>query len=76
MPSEYDKSVTVGGDVISIRWSGSVWVSPSNGTQHGRARDAMRAELERYFRDSGYDTDEPETEDRIEDLLAHMRQGA
>jgi hypothetical protein len=44
-----------GGDVLEVVWTGSVWQSPTHGSQHAHARDAMRVELESFIRDCGDD---------------------
>lgn len=68
----YSKTVTAFNDVLAIHWNGSVWVSPCNGQQHARAWSAMRAELTRYFSDSGEDTASSSVQEQIEDLLSQM----
>ena len=62
------KSVNVHGDKIEINWDGNVWVAPSSGSQHARAKDAMREELERYFSECGED----DAEEEINGYLARM----
>lgn len=62
----YSKRVNVCGDVLEVYWDGNVWVSPSNGQQHSRARDAMRHELTVYFQACGEDV---ENNEELEDLL-------
>lgn len=66
------KTVNVFGDKIQIRMLGSMWVSPCNGRQHTEARDAMRAELERYFRECGDDTESEEIREQIDGYISQM----
>lgn len=66
------KVVHVHGDMIEIHWDGNMWVSPCNGRQHSSARDAMRAELERYYTDCGEDVEDEATADEIEGYLSRM----
>lgn len=66
------KTVNIHGDILTINWTGSVWVSPYNGQQHGRATDAMRAEIAAYLLSCGEDVDE----DDVNELLAEMMDAA
>jgi hypothetical protein len=66
------KQVNVNGDMIEIHWDGNMWVSPSNGRQHARAADAMRAELEKYFRDCGEDIEDEDVSEQIDGYLSQM----
>ena len=43
------------GDKLKVTWTGSVWVSPSNGQQHSRIGGAVRQECEAYLRAGGDD---------------------
>lgn len=43
------------GDSLTVTWTGSVWVSPSNGQQHSRLSGAVRAECESYLSACGAD---------------------
>jgi hypothetical protein len=63
-------TLNMSGDILTVEWTGSVWESPCNGQQHARRNDAMRAELERYLRDCGEDTDAMEEE--IEGYLSEI----
>jgi hypothetical protein len=62
-----------GGDVLTVEWTGSVWVSPCNGRQHGGARLAMRDEVFRYLLDCGFHHDA--IEDLIDGHLNRMADG-
>ena len=64
------KTLDMHGDNLQVTWDGNTWVSPCNGQQHSHARNAMRAELERYLLDCGEDTDE--MADEIEGHLDRM----
>ena len=64
-------TLNVHGDVLKVRWTGSVWEAPCNGSQHARVKDAMRSELTRYLSDCGEDTDE--MADEIEDMLNNIK---
>ena len=66
------KTVNVCGDVLEIHWTGSVWVSPHNGQQHSRDTQAMRSELEAYFRSCGDDLDDEDVQQSIADYLSQM----
>lgn len=57
MTRTYDAQIDVCGDILGVRWTGSVWESPCNGTQHAREWDALASELRRYLRDCGEDAD-------------------
>jgi len=45
MKTDNTASINVSGDVLSVTWTGSVWQSPSSGSQHGRVWDALAVEL-------------------------------
>jgi hypothetical protein len=62
------------GDTLEIVWDGNVWVSPVNSQQHGSRRDAMKTELEFYFRSSGDDPDDPESAAHIVGLLENIEE--
>lgn len=62
------KTVTCGGDVITVAWNGNVWVAPCCGSQHARAVEAMRVELTRYLSDCG-----EMTEESLDEMLADMQ---
>lgn len=66
------KTVDVCGDVLTVEWTGSVWVSPHNGQQHSRAEQAMRSELEAYFAACGDDIDSDEIAEEIDGYLSQM----
>ena len=53
--SQYTATFDFFGDTLAVRWDGSVWVSPSNGQQHARQADAVRAECEISILASGDD---------------------
>jgi len=42
-------SINVSGDTLSVTWTGSVWQSPSSGSQHAREWDALAVELARHL---------------------------
>lgn len=65
-------TLDVFGDTLDVEWTGSVWVSPSNGQQHPRVEDAMRHELEQYYMACGDDIDDPEIAQQIDNLLANI----
>lgn len=65
-------TLNVNGDILTVEWNGSVWVAPVNGTQHARAEQAMRAELEAYLESCGETV--AEMDDDIYDLLADIKQ--
>lgn len=50
------------GDSLTVTWTGSVWVSPSNGQQHSRLAGAVRAECEAYIAAGGDDPADYEAE--------------
>ena len=64
-------TLDVSGDTLEVRWTGSVWVAPTNGSQHARIGDAMRVELEAYYLACGEDLDEHA--DEIDSLLANIQ---
>lgn len=66
------KTINVFGDKIQVRMVGSMWVSPCNGRQHIEARDAMRAELERYFLECGDDVESVEIREQIAGYISQM----
>lgn len=61
------------GDTLEIVWDGNMWVSPVNGQQHSSRREAMRTELEFYFR-SCSNPDDPETAAQIDGLLENIEE--
>ena len=48
-------SIDMAGDVLTVEWTGSVWVAPCCGNQHAREWDALAVELEHYLRSCGED---------------------
>ena len=64
------KKVEVFGDELTIRYDGNMWVAPSTGSQHARATDAMREEIEAYYSASGENVDE--ASDEIESYVSQM----
>lgn len=62
-------TIEVHGETLMIHMQSGMWISPCNGQQHVSDRSAMRAELRRYYRDSGDDVDDDEIQDKIERLL-------
>jgi len=67
------RTIKIYDDPIQIRWDGNVWISPCNGQRHSRAKDAMRAELERYYADCGEDIQEEEIAIEINRHLSKIR---
>jgi hypothetical protein len=68
----HGRTVHISGDELRVAWDGNVWVSPTTGSQHARARDAMRVELEIYLGACGCRPDDPETRAQIEGHLGEM----
>lgn len=64
------KKVEIFGDELTIRWNGNMWVAPSDGSQHARAADAMRVEIEAYYSASGEDVEE--SADEIDAAIGDM----
>ena len=69
MSKTYEATVDVFGDVLSVTWNGSVWISPCCGAQHSSRRDAMEVELRAYYRACGDDPDSHEIAEQIADHL-------
>lgn len=48
-------TVAISGDVLSILWDrkAKMYESPTDGTQHATAREAMRSELTHYMQSCG-----------------------
>lgn len=65
-------TIKVLGDVLEVRWTGSVWESPATHRTHTSALAAMREELQEYFKASGEDVEDENTSDEIESLLLEM----
>ena len=63
-------TLDVCGDELRVMWTGSVWQSPTNGTQHARCEDAMRCEVKAYYSACGEAV--AEKVDEIEDLLTNI----
>ena len=63
-------TLNVSGDTLGVTWTGNVWQAPCNGTQHARAKNAMREELRRYLSDCG----ETMTEEQIAAELKNIKQ--
>ena len=61
-------TLNIFGDILSVQWTGSVWVSPTTGEQFARRKDAMRAELTRYLEAIGEDADGEEAESLLENI--------
>lgn len=68
-------TVKVFGDILEVIWNGNVWVSPTNGQQHSRRREAMATELRFYFEAGGDDPDDEETAEEIEGYLDNIQDG-
>lgn len=66
------KTTNICGDVLTVSRVGGMWVSPTNGRQHPRAADAMRAELRAYLSASGEDVDSDEMAEMIEGYISAM----
>ncbi len=64
------KKVEVFGDELTIRYDGNMWIAPSTGSQHARAADAMREEIESYYSASGEDVDD--ASDEIDGYVSQM----
>ena len=56
--SKYDATIDVCGDILGVTWTGSVWQSPSTGSQHAREWDALAVELRIHLGACGEDTGE------------------
>ena len=55
------------GDILRVKYDGTMWVSPTNGQQHISAKRALRVEIEMYLLACGEDLDE--CADEIDALL-------
>lgn len=53
--TSYDAQIDVSGDVLGVTWTGSVWQSPTTGSQHAREWDALAVELYHYLAACGED---------------------
>ena len=49
-------TIDVCGDILSVTWTGSVWRSPSTGSQHTREWDALAVEMRRHLGACGEET--------------------
>lgn len=72
--TKHTATLDVFGDELKVIWTGSVWQAPCCGSQHARAKDAMRVELERYLSDCGEDVSE--MADEIDDMLGNICAGS
>ena len=63
-------TLSIHGDTLSVRWNGSVWQAPSNGTQHFSRRAAMREEIEAYLSASGENVEDIDA--KIEEILCGL----
>lgn len=54
---QYDATIDVCGDTLGVTWTGSVWQSPTTGSQHAREWDALAVELSHYLSSCGEETD-------------------
>jgi len=57
MKTDNTASIDVSGDVLSVTWNGSVWQSPTTGSQHGRVYDALAVELALHLAACGEGTE-------------------
>lgn len=64
---EHVATLDICGDILKVRWTGNVWRTPCNGSEHSSAVAAMRSELETYLRECGQDPED--SEDEVEALL-------
>ncbi len=52
-------SINISGDILTVEYDGTMWISPCNGQQHATEDTALRTEVARYLADCQGEAVEP-----------------